>query len=46
MFFVGCYVLFLLLTHQQLEIHGCEFSTVATNALVLKYQAISIHSSD
>ena len=35
-----------LLTHEQLEMHGCLFSTVATDALVLKHQAISIHSVD
>ena len=34
------------LTHKQLEIHGCVLSTVATDALVLKYQAISVHSAD
>ena len=38
------------LTHQQLEIHGCLFhtvacSTVATEALVLKHQLISINSA-
>ena len=32
--------------HKQLETHGCIFSTVATDALVLKHQAISIHSAD
>ena len=26
--------------------HGCEFSTVATDALVSKHQAISTHSAD
>ena len=34
------------LTHKQLETHGCVLSTVATDVLVLKYQAISIHSAD
>ena len=31
---------------KQLEMHGCVFSIVATDALVLKHQAISIHSVD
>ena len=34
------------LTHKQLETHGCVLSTVATDALVLKHQAISIHSAE
>ena len=34
------------LTHKQLEMHGCMLSTVATDALVLKHQVISIHSAD
>ena len=34
------------LTHKQLETHGCVFSSVAADALVLKHQAISIHSAD
>ena len=34
------------LTHKQLETLGFVLSTVATEALVLKHQAISIHSSD
>ena len=34
------------LTHKQLETHGCELSTAATDALVLKHQAISIHSAE
>ena len=34
----------LTLTH--LEMHGCIVSIVATDALVLKHQAISIHSAD
>ena len=29
------------LTHKQLEMHVCIFSPVATDALVLKHQAIS-----
>ena len=33
-------------THKWLEMHGCELSTVATDALVLKHHAISIHSVD
>ena len=36
----------LLLTFKQLESHGCIISTVATNALVLKHQGISTHSTD
>ena len=35
-----------LLTHKHLETHGCVVSTVATDALVLKHQAISIHIAD
>ena len=34
----------LTLKHQ--ETYGCIFNTVATDALVLKHQAISIHSVD
>ena len=39
------------LTHQGLtlkhrETHGCLVSTVATDALVLKHQTISIHNAD
>ena len=34
------------LTHKHLEIHGCILNTVATDALVLKHQAISTHSAD
>ena len=36
----------IVLTHKQLEMYGCIFSPVATDALVLKHQAISIHSAD
>ena len=35
-----------ILTLEQLEMHECIFSTVATDVLVLKHQAISIHSVD
>ena len=35
-----------LLTHKQLEMHGYLYTTVATDALVLQHQAISIHSAD
>ena len=35
-----------LLTHKQLETHGCVLSTVATDNLVLKHQAISTHSAN
>ena len=34
------------LTHKQLDRHACVISTVATNALVLMHQAISIHNPD
>ena len=37
-------ILWLTLKHQ--EMHGCVVSTVATDALVLKHQAISILSTD
>ena len=30
---------------KQLEMHGCILSTVATDALVLKHQAISVDST-
>ena len=36
----------LLLTLKHRETHGCVVSTVATDALVLKHQAISIHNAD
>ena len=35
-----------LLTLEHWETYGCIVSTVATNALVLKHQAISIHKAD
>ena len=34
------------LTPKHRETHGCVVSTVATDALVLKHQAISIHNAD
>ena len=34
------------LTPKHRETHGCIVSTVATVALVLKHQAISIHNAD
>ena len=34
------------LTLKNRETHGCIVSIVATDALVLKYQAISIHNAD
>ena len=34
------------LTHKQLEMYGRILRTVATDALVLKHQGISIHSAD
>ena len=43
------YALFTLLfcfTHKHLEMHECILSTVATDVLVLKHQAIRIHSTD
>ena len=36
----------MLLTHKHLGMHGLELSTVATDALVLKQQAINIQSTD
>ena len=39
-------VLLQLLTLKHRETHGCVVSTVATDALVLKHQAISILSTD
>ena len=41
---LNCYIL--PLTHKQLETHGCVLSTVATDVLVLKHQAITIHTAD
>ena len=35
-----------MLIHKQIEIYGCILSTVATDALVLKHQVGSIHSTD
>ena len=35
-----------LLTHKQLEMHGYIISIVATDALVLKHQAINIYNAD
>ena len=34
------------LNHAMLEAHGYAFSIVSTDALVLKHQAISTHSTD
>ena len=34
------------LTLKHRETHGCVVSTVATDALVIKHQAISIHNAD
>ena len=34
------------LTPKYLEMHGCASNTVVTDALVLKHQAIGIHSGD
>ena len=33
----------MVLTHKQLEMHGCIIIITAADALLLKYQAISIH---
>ena len=35
-----------LLTHKQLEMHGCIISTLATDVLVPSQQAISNYSTD
>ena len=35
-----------LLTHKQLEMHRCILIILATDALVLKHQAINIHNAD
>ena len=35
-----------ILAHKQLETNGYILSAVATDALVLKHQAISIHSAE
>ena len=34
------------LTLKHWETHGCVVSTVATDAMVLKHQVISIHNAD
>ena len=34
------------LTHKHLEMHDCILTTMATYTLLLKQQAISIHSTD
>ena len=44
-FFVGLNMLNVF-TLEHRETHGCVVSTVATDALVLKHQAISIHNAD
>ena len=33
-------------THKQLEMRECVISTVATNAMVLKHQAVRIYNTD
>ena len=43
---IDFYQIKIFLTHKWQEMHGCPLSTVATDALVLKHQAISIHSID
>ena len=40
------YLSFNVLTPKHRETHGCVVSTVATDALVLKHQVISIHNAD
>ena len=41
-----CVLIIIALTLKQQETHGCVVSNVATDALVLKHQAISIHNAD
>ena len=36
----------ILLNHKHRETHECVVSTVPTDALMLKHQAISIHNAD
>ena len=36
-------IFFIVSTPKWLETHGCTISTIATDALLLKHQAISIH---
>ena len=36
----------LILTHKQLETHGCILNIVGTDALMLKQLSISTHSAD
>ena len=40
------YILWIYLTLKRRETHGCVVSTVATDALVLKHQVISILNTD
>ena len=40
------FLLYCCLTPKHQETHGCVVSTVATDVLVLKHQAISIHNAD
>ena len=42
---VGNLMAFQVLTHKQLETHGCILSTVANDTLALKHQGISVHST-
>ena len=42
----GCNLNSVILTLKHQETHGCVVSTVATDALVLKHQAIIIHNAD
>ena len=44
--FVYIYSNITVLVLKQLEMYGCIFSTVATDALLWKHQAISIQSAD
>ena len=37
---------FVYLTNKQLEMHRCILSTLGTDALLLKHQAISTHSAE
>ena len=44
--FLKLIIMMWLFTYKPLEMYGCVLSTVATDALVPKHQAISTHSAD
>ena len=44
--FIEFHKIFWILTHEHLEMFGCTPKIMATNAMVLKLQAINIHSTD